>query len=828
MEKVAQKTGGKVNMVSSVDEITNKAAKNAIEEGRKITGWYDEKTGEVHLYMPNIHDRYTAEKTIWHEVVGHKGMRELFGDERFDKFLRDVWYDLDKPENAALKKLVDEERKYNPLNIYDAIEEGIARLAEDGKGEAGFWNGIKNKVSDFLNEIGYHIAPNTKDVKYLLWLSKNLQKNPNDPYWKMRAEAVKYRLDHERMPAVVAHDGMFYGNDGKVRSMESLTKSEWDEATDGQIHFRTTPSAGTALDRYHRSLDKHGYMFTESYMDNMLSLKKLMNAIVPGKKIEDIASSENPYILQNTMQGAMSDAAQMFERNVMKPLDKAMADVLDAFDGKKDDEKIRNFNLYMITKHGLERNREFFVRDFLKQMRMDEQKKQDADFLENSYYSDKEYLDNELKAGNIDLKEYYRQLDESIRNHFDADFEAGEHDYSGMHAIQEVAKSSDPYDDAEAIQSVMDSEAKMESIKKGAVKDYWDKVKAATQYSIDSDYKNGIISKELHGHVSNMFNWYVPLRKYDEATAEDTYGYITEQGDPKSYIGSTIMRARGHKYLSETNVLAQIGAMGNRAIKNGGMNAIRQAFARFARNNSGNNLITETSVWYEKDPVVNIVYERYPDIPEGATADEINQIVSDFNKDMKMKESQGMAYKVYRRDKIGYKFQRAENKSQHIVDVKIAGGTHTFIINGNPRAAQALNGLLENSGAKGIMKPLSSISRMMAQLCTSYNPEFVMRNIMRDAEFASSNVTSKEGARYGALWAKYYAQLGLYKGASNISFKDLSGTTGLGLFAKYRNGTLDMSDKVQRYFKEFMENGGETGWVQIKNMQDWTKEYKKM
>jgi hypothetical protein len=827
IEKVAQKTGAKVNMVSSVDEITNKAAKAAIEDGRKITGWYDEKTGEVHLYMPNIHDRYTAEKTVWHEVVGHKGMRELFGDERFDKFLREVWYDLDKPENAALKKLVDEERKFNPLNIYDAIEEGIARLAEDGKGEAGFWNGIKNKVSDFLHEIGYRIAPNTKDVKYLLWLSKNLQKNPNDPYWKLRAEAVKYRLDHERMPAVVAHDGMFYGNDGKVRSMDNLTKAEWNEATDGEIHFRTIPSAGTALDRYHRSLDEHDYMLTESYMDNMLSLKKLMNAIVPDKKIEDIASSENPYMLQNTMQGAMSDAAQMFERNVMKPLDKAMADILDAFDGKKDDEKIRNFNLYMITKHGLERNRVFFVRDFLKKMKMDEKKKQDADILENRWSNENERLDNKLNAGNIDLKEYYRQMDEFINNEIDPDYKAGEHDYSGMHAIQEVAKSSDPYNDAEAIQSVMDSEAKMESIKKGAVKDYWDKVKAATQYSIDSDYKNGIISKELHVHVSNMFNWYVPLRKYDEATAEDTYGYITEQGDPKSYIGSTIMRARGHKYLSETNVLAQIGAMGNRAIKNGGMNAIRQAFARFARNNSGNNLITEISVWYEKDPRTGIVYERYPDIPENATADEINQIVADFNTDMKAKSAQGLASKVYRRGSIGYKFQRAENKSQHIVDVKIAGRTHSFIINGNPRAAQALNGLLENSGAKGIMKPLSSISRVMAQLCTSYNPEFVMRNIMRDAEFVSSNVTSKEGARYGALWAKYYAQLGLYKGASNISFKDLSGTTGLGLFAKYRNGTLDMSDKVQRYFKEFMENGGETGWVQIKNMQDWTKEYKK-
>ena len=826
VEKVAQKTGGKVKMVSSVDEITNKAAKAAIEEGRKITGWYDEKTGEVHLYMPNIHDRYTAEKTIWHEVVGHKGMRELFGEDRFNQFLRDVWYDLDKPENAELKKLVDEERRYNPLNIYDAIEEGIARLAEDDKSEPGFWNGIKNKVSDFLHEIGYRIAPNTKDVKYLLWLSKNLQKNPNDPYWKLRAEAVKYRLDHDRVPAVVAHDGMFYGNDGKVRSMESMTKGEWNEATDGQIHFRTTPSAGTALDRYHRSLDEHGYMFTESYMDNMLSLKKLMNAIVPDKKIEDIASSENPYILQNTMQGAMSDAAQMFERNVMKPLDKAMADVLDAFDGKKDDEKIRNFNLYMITKHGLERNRVFFVRDFLRQMRMDEQKKQDADILENRWSNEKERLDNELNAGNIDLKEYYRQMDEFISNEIDPDYKAGEHDYSGMHAIQEVAKSSDPYDDAEAIASVMDSEAKMESIKKGAVKDYWEKVKTATQYSIDSDYKNGIISRELHGHVSNMFNWYVPLRKYDEATAEDTYGYITELGDPKSYIGSTIMRARGHKYLSETNVLAQIGAMGNRAIKNGGMNAIRQAFARFARNNSGNNLITETSVWYEKDPMVNIVYERYPDIPEGATADEINQIVSDFNKDMKMKESQGLAYKVYRRDKIGYKFQRAENKSQHIVDVKIAGKTHSFVINGNPRAAQALNGLLEHKNDTLAGRVSASISRKMAQLCTSYNPEFVMRNMIKDFEFASTNLLAKEGFRYTKLFEQYYAKVGIIEGIRNSKLKDLADTGGFGLFAKYRNGTLDTNDKVQRYFKEFMENGGETGWVQIKNMKDWTKEYK--
>lgn len=825
VENVAKKVGAKVQMVSSVDEITNKAAKAAIEEGRKITGWYDEKTGEVHLYMPNIHDRYTAEKTIWHETVGHKGMRGLVG-ESFDKFLDSVWYDLDKPGNADLKKLVTEEMKYSPLDYRNAIEEGIARMAEEGKGEPGFWNTIKNKVSDFFHELGYRMYPNTKDVKYLLWLSKNLQKNPNDPYWKMRAEAVRYRLSHEDVRSVVSHDGVFYENDGKSRSLADLPKAEYQEATDGEIHFRTTPTAATALDRYHRSLDEHGYMATESYMDNMLSLKKLMNAIVPDKKIEDIASSENPYILQNVMQGIMSDAAKMFEINIMSPLEKAMAGVLDAFDGKKTDDKIRNFNLYMITKHGLERNRVFFVRDAVRKLRMDDSTKADADKLQSDWDAKKDELGNQLRSGIIDLRRYYEKMDGWIRDNVSKDYEAGEHDYSGMHGVQDMSSMKDPYNDGEAIQSVMDSEAKMESVKAGSVRDYWDKVRAATRYSVDSDYNNGIIDRDLHGHVSKMFDWYVPLRNYDETTAEDVYGYITGVGDLKNRIGSTIAKARGHKYLSETNILAQIGALGNRAIKNGGDNAIRQAFARFARSHSDNNLVKETSVWYVKDPTTGIVEERYPDIPEGATADEINQIVSDFDTDMRLLKAQGLATKTFNRGNIGYRFERAKDKSQHIVDVMIAGKKHSFVILGNPRAAQALNGMLEHKNESLAGRTTAAISRFMAQACTSYNPEFVMRNMIRDFEFASTNLLAKEGMAYTKTFEKYYAQVGLIEGIRNTKLSDFKKMTGFGLFSKYRNGTLDTSDKIQRYFKEFMENGGETGWVQIKNMKDLTSEYK--
>jgi predicted RNA methylase len=839
IDKAVEKTGGKVKMVNSVEEIGNEQVRRDIENGKQVTGWYDENTGEVHLYMPNIHDSYTAEKTVWHETVGHKGMRGLLGD-KFNDYMRGLWMDLDNPVNAELRAYVKERMGKDSMGFYDAIEEFIAESAEKGKGEPGFWNYIKNKVTDALHEIGYRISPNVKDVKYMLWLAKNVQKKGNDPWWKMRADAVKWKIEHENVEYTKIHGGEFYENDGKNHDFEDMTKEEWDEATDGQIHYRTAPSAATALDRYHKMLDAHGYMATEAFMDNMLSLDKLMRAVDPSiKKIEDVKSSMNPYILQNTMQGAMSDKMTLFEHQVMKPLDKAMSDVLDSFAGKNTEEKIRECNLYMIGKHGLERNRVLFVRDKIREeRRVKSEESNSIDALEASWKGERNILGKKLRSGQIDLREYYRQMDEWIVQNIDKDFKAEEHDYSGMHGLQEIDDLKSPYDDAGAIDSVMSQEAKMESLKKGSVDNLWKRIKDATDYSIDSDYENGLMDKTRHDRVKNMFDWYVPLRKYDEATAEDVYGYISGDNG-KGFIGETLMNAKGRKSLSDVNVLAQIGAMGNRAIRNGGQNAVKQAFARFVRNSGEQNLVKETKVWVEKkgtDMNGNDIWEEaYPQIPDGADANTIATIVDAFETDMKTKQAKGEAKTLSNSTDIGFKFARAKNKSEHFVDVKIAGRTHSFVVMGNPRAAQALNGMLENSSPNSaLLKGLKSTTRFMAQMATSYSPEFVMRNIIRDAEFASSNVTAKEGVMYGFKWARYYAELNPLNVAYNegagalksLKWKDLKEGVGMGLYARYREGTLGNS-KMERYFKEFMENGGETGWVQVKTMQEWEKDYKR-
>ena len=837
VEKVAKRTGGKVKMVNSVEEIENPKVRKDIENGKQVTGWYDEKTGEVHLYMPNIHDTYTAEKTVWHETVGHKGMKGLLGD-KFDSYMRDLWMDLDNPINAELRAYVKEKMNMNHLGFYDAIEEFIAKSAEDGKGEPGFWNYIKNKVTDALHEIGYRVSPNVKDVKYMLWLAKNVQKHGDSPLWKMRAEAVRWKIEHEKTEYTKIEGGELYDNDGKSHDFENMSREEWLEATDGEIHYRTSPSAATALDRYHHALDRHSYMATEAFMDNMLSLKKLMEAIDPSiRKIEDVASSMNPYLMQNITEGKMSDKSKLFEIRYMDPLSKAMSSVLDSFDGKKVEDRIRNFNLYMIRKHGLERNRVLFVRDWIKSEKgkVKSEESNSVDALETAWKGEKYDLRKKLDSGQIDLKEYYRQMDEWIVTNLDKDFKAEEHDYSGMHGLQGIADKKAAYDDAGAIDEVMSQEASMESMKKGSVADFWKKVKAATDYSVNSDYESGLISQITHDGVLGMFDWYVPLRKFDEATAEDVYGYVTEMGDPSNYIGTTLMNAKGRKSLSNVEILAQIGLMGNRAIRNGGQNTIKQAFARFVRNSGEQNLVKETKVWVEKngtDRNGNDIWEEaYPHIPEGAEADEVAEIVDAFETDMRAKQAKGEAKSLSNSTDIGFKFQRAKDKSQHFVDVKIAGRTHRFVVLGNPRAAQALNGMLENG--KASRKWLQTVTRWMAMASTSWSPEFVMRNIVRDAEFASSHVRAKEGGRYAKKWARYYGELNplnvfYNEGAGRLKsmkMKDFKNGVGFGLYARYREGTLGNS-KMERYFKEFMENGGETGFIQLFSMHDMEKSYK--
>lgn len=828
VEKVAKRTGGKVKMVNSVEEIENPKVRKDIENGKQVTGWYDEKTGEVHLYMPNIHDSYTAEKTVWHETVGHKGMRGLLG-EKFNDYMRSLWMDLDNPINADLRAYVKEKMNMNHLGFYDAIEEFIAKSAEDGKGEPGFWNYIKNKVTDALHEIGYRVSPNVKDVKYMLWLAKNVQKHGDSPLWKMRAEAVRWKIEHEKTLSVVEENGMMYDNNGKKHGLLDLNKKDFDEATDGHVHYRTSPMTASKIEEYNRRLSTKWYAFKESTVDDMQSLQEAMQ-IISGVKdaYTDIPSAFNPLQCHNRMGSMVMQMCERYDREYTEPLGDAFKKVVSAMPGKDGAEQTRNANLYFIKKHGLERNRVLFVRDKIREKRKEGSEKSDSiDALEAAWKDERSDLGQKLDSGQIDLREYYRQMDEWIVQNLDKDFKAEEHDYSGMHGIYDV-KKGDEYDDANVIDEVMSTESQLGA---DLVKNFWDAKKKATDFTIDQAYANGFKDKNERDHLKEMFDWYVPLRKFDDTVAEDVYGYISGD-DTKNDIGSVIEKARGRESLSDVNVLAQISALAKSSILNGGKNVEKQHFMRFVeayeKGDAKDRIFVEIKPWVEKHVVDgNEVWEEVmPNIPENSTQEQINDILNTFEDTMKAKQAHGEAKIARRKSDIGYKFERSSDMNQHIVNVYVNGRVRRFVCQGNPRAAQAINGMLRDSGTRGwVSEKSAELNRYCAQLNTSLNPDFLSSNLVRDLTAGSANLVVKEGIGYTWDFCMEYAK----NWASMARRKDGNFDGGyLGMFRRYKEGRLDANNQKERWFKEFMDNGGETGFVSLKKYEDIIKEYENL
>lgn len=821
--KVAKATGGKVKMLQSVEEVTNSEAKARLEKGEKVEGWYDESTGEVVLYMPNVHDSYTAEKTVWHEIVGHKGMRELFGNDNYDKFLDDIYFNLDKPEYADLKKLVMKELQYNPFDYRNAIEEAIARMAEEGHGEHGLWNNLKNKVANIFREIGYRVAPNTKDIKYLLWLAKNYSKHPeSDGYFAIRRNALLHKLERDNTPSIVERNGMFFDNDGKDHDyLLDLNHKDFEEATDGKVHFRTSPMTASKIEEYNRRLGTKLYAFKESTLNHLQALEEAMKLESGEKDVwKDIPSAFNPLQAANRMDSVCQKISAKYDSDITEPLAASFKRMVSVMDGKNKDEQKRNAELYMITKHGLERNRVLYVRDTIRDLQKDETTKVDADRLQRDWNATFKDLGDKLDDGTVRFDQFIEKMDEWIRHNIDADYDSEAHDYSGLTAIKKERGKDDP--DYSCIDDVMSTESKMG---KELVEEFWKNKAAATDFIIDQEYHNGFKDSAERNHLKSMFKFYIPLRKFDETTAEDIYGYITEKGNPNNYIGSVIANAKGRESLSDVNVLAQISAMAKTSILNGGKNVVKQHLLRFVQTyESGNNenrIFLEINPWVEKHIIDgNEVWEEVtPQIPENATQEQISNIVQSFESSMQAKKENGEAKLYNRRGSLGVRFQKTSDKDQHIVEVYVAGKKRLLFCQGNPRAAQAVNGLIKDSGASKTWAAKNSarINRFCARANTSYNIDFMFSNLTRDLTTASANVT-KEGPKYTRDFCKEYLD-------NLFSFRKGKEGNYWSMFSRYKKNKLDMNNDRERMFKEFMDNGGPTGFIEIKKLEDMMKEY---
>lgn len=164
-----------VRVIHDVDDITD-TDENMLARKRDSKGWYDTSTGEIVIVSPNSTSVGDAQRTFLHEVVGHHGLRELFGDD-FDTFLDNVY----RNANEDIRENIIDRTKGNPLNLREATEEYIAELAErgfDNKAERSLWEKIKDAFLDMLRKAGISLdfKLSDNDLRYILWRSyKNLE-----------------------------------------------------------------------------------------------------------------------------------------------------------------------------------------------------------------------------------------------------------------------------------------------------------------------------------------------------------------------------------------------------------------------------------------------------------------------------------------------------------------------------------------------------------------------------------------------------------------------------------------------------------------------------
>ena len=170
----ANKLGGaEATVYTSVDEVPD-AYLSDVKNG--ATGWYDPTTHTVHVYLPNCADANEAQRTVFHEKIGHEGMELLLGGEdSVRKFANFVYRSVGKDVRG---KIIDFANKYdpdwkNPDRMNVGTQEYIAHLAEEGPKTAedfSLWIKIKHYLIKVLKKLGIRVPGllNDKDLRYYL------------------------------------------------------------------------------------------------------------------------------------------------------------------------------------------------------------------------------------------------------------------------------------------------------------------------------------------------------------------------------------------------------------------------------------------------------------------------------------------------------------------------------------------------------------------------------------------------------------------------------------------------------------------------------------
>lgn len=114
--------------------------------------------------------------------------------------------------------------------------------------------------------------------------------------------------------------------------------------------------------------------------------------------------------------------------------------------------------------------------------------------------------------------------------------DADQTDYAGLTALTGMDNITDAETEAQIM--VNDYEQAHDTT------DLWKKVNAASKAILSKSYECGMMSKATFDKISDMYDFYIPLRGFDEKTSSEAYAYLTHK---QSAFNAPIKKAEGRR-----------------------------------------------------------------------------------------------------------------------------------------------------------------------------------------------------------------------------------------------------------------------------------------
>ena len=619
--------------------------------------------------------------------------------------------------------------------------------------------------------------------------------------------------------------------------------------------------AKTADDMYDRRTSTVSSALYAAQVDEYAPLDAFQEAISEEAK-KELSENERVSNRLRELGGQAMNEVRTYNEKFLQPMWKAIADLRKAVrgaDGKK--LSMQELTRYVGLKSGLERNELFAKRDAKKdaksyydkeydnrkaelttreneekvrlKARLDEGVISDVTYqgelnalaVRIQQLKDKAEADHQANVDNVDKEtasEYrrlygeYRQKDYSgLLSWFTEEADLKRSDYPSRKAYQRAVNAARK-NYVPGVTDLASAEAMAKQIVDGiesragsqVIGNLWNRINAATKETLDFQYRKNMISRQQRADISASMRYYIPMRGFEDATAEDLYSYYMKPN--VSGFAPTILAAQG-RHTRYRSPFGMIGFMHSSAVSQGLKNEAKLELLDFVRRNPKNTVATVTRAWFvktgETDADGKPIYEvAYPQVPEGATIDERERIIEDFETDMKERKERGEAYNAHREVQMNggvVAFEKGAHRTEHIVRVMEGGREYGIVINGNPAAAQAVNGIKRQGGYENFLEIMRATRRVLSQMFTTLSIPFWVSNFQRDHGQGGINTFVRNNLGYVGKYIINRWEL-------------LPQMIPLVLSRAEQGSFIDrLSPKFADYYRLYLENGGPMGQNRI-------------